>query len=68
MVYRAAIDYTNSSSEKNDESISLFKLASDPEKQKLWISKLKHEKLPKEENIHVCHFHLIVAALREILG
>ena len=32
MVYCAAIDYTNSSSEKNDESISLFKLASDPEK------------------------------------
>ena len=57
MVHCAAIDCTNCSSKKNDESISFFKLPKDPERKKLWISKLKRENLPKEENIYVCHFH-----------
>ena len=52
MVHCAAIDCTNSSSnKKNDESISFFKLPKDPERKKLWISKLKSENLPKEENV-----------------
>ena len=57
MVHCAAIDCTNSSGKKNDESISFFKLPKDPERKKLEISKLKCENLPKEENIYVCHFH-----------
>ena len=57
MVHCAAIDCTNGSSKKNDESINFFKLLKDPERKKLWISKLKREKLPEEENIYVCHFH-----------
>ena len=57
MVHCAAIDCTNGSSKKNDESINFFKLPKDPERKKLWISKLKREKLPEEENIYVCHFH-----------
>ena len=57
MVHCAAIDCTNSSSKRKDESISFFKLPKDPERKKLWISKLKRENLPKEENIYVCHFH-----------
>ena len=57
MVHCAPIDCTNSSSKNNDESISFFKLPKDPERKKLWISKLKRENLAKEENIDVCHFH-----------
>ena len=38
-------------------SISFFKLPKEPEWKKLWISKLKRENVPKEENICMCHFH-----------
>ena len=41
----------------NDESTSFSKASKDPERKKLWISKLKRENLPKEENIYVCFFH-----------
>ena len=53
MVHCAAIDCANSSSKNNDESISFFKLPKNPERKKSWISKLKSENLPKEENIYV---------------
>ena len=56
-VHCPAIDCTNSSGKKDDESISFFKLPKDPERKKLWISKVKCENLLKEENIFVCHFH-----------
>ena len=47
MVHCVAIDCTNSFSKKNDESISFSKLPKYPELKKLWISKVKHENLPK---------------------
>ena len=42
---------------KKMTSIKFFKLPKDPERKKLWISKVKRENLPKEENMYVCHFH-----------
>ena len=57
MVHCAAIDCSNSSSKKNDESISFYKLPKDLNLKKIWITKLKRENLPKEKNIYVCHHH-----------
>ena len=57
MVHCAAIDCSNSSSKRNDEKISFFKLPKDINLKKIWIAKLKRENLPREENIYVCHFH-----------
>ena len=48
---------------KDDESISFFKLPKDPEWKK-WISKLKCNNLPKEENIYVCHFHFDISCFK----
>ena len=68
MVHCAAIDCTNSSGNKNDESISLFKLPKDPEQKKSWISKLKRETYRKKKISTCVIFILIVPALKEILG
>ena len=57
MVHCAAIDCTNSSSKQNDDRLSFFKLPRDPNRKKIWISKLKRKHLPKEENVFVCHHH-----------
>ncbi|XP_057291242.1 THAP domain-containing protein 1-like [Hydractinia symbiolongicarpus] len=57
MVHCAALGYTRSSSKKNDEKISFFKLPKDAKIKQMWISKLKRVNMPKEQNIHVCHIH-----------
>ena len=57
MVHCAALVCTKSTSKKNEESIIFFKLPKDAKLKKMGISKLKRDNLPKEENIHVCHFH-----------
>lgn len=66
MVHCAAIDCTNSSSKKNDENISFFKLPKDSRKN-IWIAKLKRENLPKDENVYVCHLHFEEASFKRDL-
>ena len=66
MVHCAAIDCTNSSSKKNDENISFFKLPKDIRK-KIWIAKLKRQNLPKDENVYVCHLHFEEACFKRDL-
>ena len=56
MVHCAAIDCTNSSSKKNDDRLSFNKFPRDPNRKKIWISKLKRKHLLKEENVFVWHY------------
>jgi len=65
MVHCAAIDCTNSSSKKNDENISFFKLPKDS-RRKIWIVKLKRENLPKDEKYTGVIYISKKLALREI--
>ena len=57
MVHCAAINCTNSSSKRSDNTFSFFKLPKDPNRRKVWIAKLKRANSPKDENLHVCHEH-----------
>ena len=57
MVHCAAIDCTNNSSKQNGDRLSFFKFPRDPNRKKIWISKLKRKHLLKEENVFVCHHH-----------
>ena len=57
MVHCAAINCTNSSSKRSDNTFSFFKLPKDPNRRKVWIAKSKRANLPKDENLHVCHEH-----------
>ena len=57
MVHCAAIDCTNSLSKESDDRLSFFKLPRDPNRKKIWISKLKRKHLMKEGNLFVYHHH-----------
>ena len=48
MFHCAAINCTNSSSKKSDNTFSFFKLPKDPNRRKVWIAKLKRANLPKD--------------------
>ena len=57
MVHCAAINCTNSSSKKSDNTFSFFKIPKDPNRRKVCIAKLKRANLSKDENLHVHHEH-----------
>ena len=57
LVYCAAINCTNSSSKKSDNTFSFFKLPKDSNRGKGWIATIKKSYLPKDKNLQVCHEH-----------
>ena len=57
MDHCTTINFTNSSSKKNDNTFSSFKFLKCPYRRKLWIAKLKIDNLPKDKNLHFCHGH-----------
>ena len=57
MIHCAAINCTNSSSKKSDNTFCFFKLPKSPNRRKVQVANLKRAILPKDENLRVCHEH-----------